>query len=34
MLATALTFLAAGFILGWRVLDRRIRKRYGGIKIY
>lgn len=26
--------LAAGFILGWRMLDRRVRRRYGGLKIY
>jgi len=34
MLVTALVALVAGFALGWRLLDRRIRKRYGGIKIY
>jgi hypothetical protein len=28
-----LTF-GAGFMLGWRVLDRRIRARYGGLRIY
>jgi hypothetical protein len=26
--------LAAGFALGWRVLDRRIRRKYGGLRIY
>jgi len=26
--------LVAGFILGWRLLDRHIRKRYGGLRIY
>ena len=26
--------LAAGFALGWRMLDRRIRRRYGGLRIY
>ena len=26
--------LALGFALGWRALDRRIRKRYGGLRIY
>ena len=26
--------LALGFLLGWRALDRRIRQKYGGLKIY
>ena len=26
--------LVVGFFLGWRTLDRRIRKKYGGLKIY
>jgi hypothetical protein len=26
--------LGAGFALGWRVLDRRIRAKYGGLRIY
>lgn len=26
--------LIVGFLLGWRTLDRRIRKKYGGLKIY
>ena len=26
--------LALGFLIGWRALDRRIRARYGGLKIY
>jgi hypothetical protein len=26
--------LAAGFGLGWRVLDQRIRRKYGGLRIY
>jgi hypothetical protein len=26
--------LALGFLLGWRTLDRRIRRKYGGLKIY
>jgi hypothetical protein len=26
--------LATGFALGWRVLDRRIRAKYGGLRIY
>ena len=31
---TALLALTAGFVLGWRLLDRRIRARYGGLRIY
>jgi hypothetical protein len=34
LVATALLALAAGFLLGWRLLDRRIRRRYGGLRIY
>jgi len=34
LVATALLALAAGFLLGWRLLDRRIRARYGGLRIY
>lgn len=30
----ALLALAAGFALGWRMLDRRIRAKYGGLRIY
>ena len=30
----AVAGLVVGFALGWRVLDRRIRKKYGGLKIY
>lgn len=26
--------LLAGFALGWRMLDRRIRRKYGGLRIY
>jgi hypothetical protein len=26
--------VSAGFALGWYVLDRRIRRRYGGLRIY
>jgi uncharacterized protein YgiM (DUF1202 family) len=26
--------LLAGFTIGWRVLDRRIRRKYGGLRIY
>lgn len=31
---TAMLALGAGFFLGWRVLDRRIRRRFGGLRIY
>jgi hypothetical protein len=34
LLAAALLALVAGFVLGWRVLDRRIRRKYGGLRIY
>ena len=30
----AVAGLVVGFLLGWRTLDRRIRKKYGGLKIY
>jgi hypothetical protein len=30
----ALVALGIGFGLGWRVLDRRIRAKYGGLRIY
>jgi hypothetical protein len=26
--------LAAGFVLGWRVLDRRMRRKFGGLRIF
>jgi hypothetical protein len=32
--ATASLALALGFLLGWRLLDRRIRRKYGGLRIY
>lgn len=34
LMAVALAGLAAGFVLGWRLLDRRIRRKYGGLRIY
>jgi len=34
LIAVALAALGAGFLLGWRVLDRRIRRKYGGLRIY
>jgi hypothetical protein len=33
-LAAALGAGVIGFGLGWRTLDRRIRRKYGGLKIY
>lgn len=30
----SLLTLVAGFVLGWRVLDKRIRAKYGGLRIY
>lgn len=30
----AVAGLILGFLLGWRTLDRRIRKKYGGLRIY
>lgn len=32
--AAVLVALGAGFLAGWRVLDRRIRAKYGGLRIY
>jgi hypothetical protein len=34
VLGSSLLTLAAGFGLGWWVLDRRIRRKYGGLRIY
>jgi SH3-like domain-containing protein len=31
---SALVCLGAGFALGWRALDKRIRAKYGGLRIY
>lgn len=33
-IAVSLLTLIAGFVLGWRVLDKRIRAKYGGLRIY
>jgi len=34
VLGTAAVMLLVGFVIGWRTLDRRIRRKYGGLKIY
>jgi hypothetical protein len=34
VLGTAVVMLLAGFVLGWKTLDRRIRHKYGGLRIY
>jgi SH3 domain protein len=34
VLGTSAVMLLAGFMLGWRTLDRRIRRKYGGLRIY
>ena len=34
VIGTAVVSLIVGFMLGWRTLDRRIRKKYGGLRIY
>jgi hypothetical protein len=33
-LGCSIVSLAIGFALGWRLLDRRIRAKYGGLRIY
>ena len=33
-IAASLLTLLGGFALGWRVLDKRIRAKYGGLRIY
>jgi len=34
VLGTSVVMLLAGFVLGWKTLDRRIRRKYGGLRIY
>jgi hypothetical protein len=34
VIGAAAVALIVGFLLGWRMLDRRIRKKYGGLRIY
>ena len=33
-LAAGSAGLGLGFVLGWRILDRNIRRKYGGLRIY
>jgi len=34
VLGSSVIALGLGFALGWRMLDRRIRRKYGGLRIY
>lgn len=34
VLGSSTVMLIVGFALGWRALDRRIRRKYGGLRIY
>lgn len=34
VLGSSAAALVVGFIAGWRMLDRRIRRKYGGLRIY
>jgi hypothetical protein len=34
LLGIAAVMLLVGFFLGWTTLDRRIRQKYGGLRIY
>jgi hypothetical protein len=34
MFGAVIIALGIGFAVGWRVLDRRIRAKYGGLRIY
>ena len=34
VLCSSALALAVGFVTGWRMLDRRIRRKYGGLRIY
>jgi hypothetical protein len=34
LLGLAVVMLFLGFVAGWKTLDRRIRQKYGGLKIY
>ena len=34
LLGVSAVMLLVGFVLGWKALDRRIRQKYGGLRIY
>jgi len=34
LLGTSVVMLLLGFALGWRMLDRKIRRKFGGLRIY
>jgi hypothetical protein len=34
VLGSSVVMLGLGFLLGWQALDRRIRRKYGGLRIY
>jgi hypothetical protein len=34
LLGVAAVMLLVGFVIGWKTLDRRIRQKYGGLRIY
>ena len=34
LLGVAAVMLLVGFVAGWKMLDRRIRRKYGGLRIY
>jgi len=34
VLGSSIVALGLGFALGWQMLDRRIRRKYGGLRIY
>ena len=34
VLGAGIAGLGLGFVLGWRILDRNIRRKYGGLRIY
>ena len=34
VLGVAAVMLLVGFVIGWKTLDRRIRQKYGGLRIY
>jgi hypothetical protein len=34
VVGSSVAALTLGFVAGWRMLDRRIRRKYGGLRIY